>query len=233
MPFYQTPHYMSHKKSKVTSAANTIQRAFRQRKKPKNNTSTIRKVVQNMEPFKYITNSLTTTAASSWSTILNLSNIPFTTAESPHTRSSTKIQLKGFQLSLRCECAAGDTTNSIRVALIRGRRAGALNNDEIAYDYLSSGDDYHLPFNQKFVDVIWTKTFQVQEIMTGGVYPQYREFEKYFKLDHTCKFTESTVDVTTQPYNNTSLYLVVCSDSAVAPNPRISGQSRISYKDLD
>lgn len=211
-------------------AARRIQSAYR-RRRPK--TQLIKRVVQNMEPFKYITNSLTTTAGSSWSTILNLSNIPFTTAESPHTRNSTKIQLKGFQMSLRCEVAAGDTSNSIRVALVRGRRAGSLNNNEIAYDYLASGDDYHLPFNQKFVDVIWSKTFQIQEIQAGAVYPPYREYEKYFKLNHICKFTESTTDVTTQPYNNTSLYLVCCSDSSVLPNPRLSGQSRISYKDLD
>lgn len=198
-----------------------------------NKAKTIRHVVQNMEPYKYITNSLSGTAGSTWTTILNLSNIPFTTAESPHTRASIKIQLKGFQLSMRCAVASGDTTNSIRVALVRGRRAGALNNSEIAYDYLSSGDDYHLPFNQKFVEVIWSKTFQVQEQSAGSVYPIYREYEKYFKLNNICKFTESDVDVTTQPYNNTSLYLIAVSDSTVAPSPRISGQSRISYKDLD
>ncbi len=215
-------------------AASRIQSAYRRRRARKAPpTMQIKRVVQNMEPFKYIVNSLATTAGASWSTVLNISNIPFTTAENPHTRSSTKVQLKGFQMNMRLEVAAGDTTNTIKIALIRGRRAGTLNNNEIAYDPNASGDDIHLAFNQKFVEVIWSKTFNVQEIQTGSVYPSYREYEKYFKLNHTCKFTESTTDVTTQPYNNTSLYLIAVSDSSVSPNPRLSGQSRISYKDLD
>lgn len=228
------PSYSYRKKPFTRRYASTkIQRAWRARKSRRTSVATIKRVHNSMEPFKYIVNSLTSTAGAAWSTILNLSNIPFTTAQSPHTRSSTKAQLKGFQMNIRMECAAGDTTNTIRLALIRGRRSGALNNSEIAYDPNSSGDDLHLAFNQKFVDVIWSKVFNVQEIQTGSVYPQYREYEKYFKLHNLCKFTESTIDVTTQPYNNTSLYLVACSDSSVAPNPRLSGQSRISFKDLD
>lgn len=199
----------------------------------KTTTAKITRVLRNQEPYKYITNSLNGNAGQEWSNMLSISLIPFDPSESPHTRVSTKCQIKGLQLSMRIGVATGDTTNSIRVAIVRGRRSGALNMSDISYDYLVSGDDYHLPFNQKFVDVIWSKTFQTQEQSAGAVYPPYREFEKYFNLNKLTKFTERTTAGSDQPYNNTALYLICCSDSSLAPNPRITGQVRTSFKDLD
>lgn len=222
------------RKNKRNQSARKIQRAFRSyRKKRTSTTRLIKRVHNNMEPYKYITNSLNGNAGQAWSNMLNISQIPFDPSQSPHTRQSTKCQLRGLQVSMRVGVATGDSTNSIRVAIVRGRRTGSLSMTDVSYDYLASGDNYHLPFNQKFVQVIWSKTFQVQETTAGSVYAPYREFDKFFNIKHLCKFTESTTTSTTQPYNNTSLYLICCSDSTLAPNPRITGQVRLSFKDLD
>lgn len=197
----------------------------------------VSKVINQKEPYKYIVDSLSTSSVgTAWVKVLNISNIPWTKEENPHTRCSTKALIKGLALSLKMQCASGDTTNQIRVALVRGRRSGVLNMTNVSMDPNNSGDDLHLQFNQRYVDVIYDKTFNVQEIAAGAVFPNYRTINKFFKINKTSKYTEApdpTVQWTTQPYNNTALYLIACSDSSLAPNPRFSGQSRISYKDLD
>lgn len=213
------------------SAASKIQRSFRSYRSRK--PTAIRRVVRNMEPFKYVVSSINTSPSTTWVFMYNLSNITWSKGGGPNRRSSTKCQLKGLQMNIRV--AVADATNTIKLALIRGRRSGALNSSSIAFDPNVAGDDLHLAFNQRFVQCIWSKLINVQSTAAGSVYPPYRSIEKYFNLSTICKYEQAPDDndYTAQPYNNTALYLIAVSDSSLSSHPRISGQCRLAFKDLD
>jgi len=200
-------------------------------------TKVVKKVLRQQEPYKYIVDSLSNSSVGTgWTNLLNISNITWSPEENPKYRCSTKTYIKNLCLSMKMEAATGDTTNQIRISIIRGRRSGALNLSNITYDPNSSGDNINLQFNQKYVEVLYDHTFNVQEIDTGSVYPPYRLLQKCFPINKLCKYIEApnpATTYTTQPYNQSAIYLVACSDSTLTPNPRFSGQSRISFKDLD
>lgn len=215
-------HYTARKR-----AATTIQRAFRSKRY---STSKIKTVVRNMEPYKYQQQSLVNTIGLSWSFIANLNMLPYSITSSSAAREGTKVFLKHLSMRYTVEVASGDTTNVIRIAIVRGRRSGLLNAGDISYHPGGETDDYNLPFNQKYVDVLWSKTIKVQEQAAGAVFPTFHYSELEKNLNKTCKYTEA--GVAEQPYNGTALYLIACSDSTLAPNPRISGRVRVSFKDL-
>lgn len=212
-----------------TNASLTIQRAFRARKKQ---STMVKRVMYKMEPYKYDAFTASTTLGSAWSIISNITNVsydPNGTTDSG-TRQTTKILCKNLSIRGKITPATGDTTNICRLALVRGRRAGNLNVADIAY---GGANDIDAQFNQKFVDVIWDKTFNVQEQAVGAVFPPYKYWDTSTMLNKICKFEEQSGAGTIQPYNNTSYYLIGCSDSSVAPNPAVRLSSRLSYKQLD
>ena len=185
-----------------------------------------------MEPFKYDAFSSTTAVPNSWTLVNNITNISYdpNATTSDGARSTTKILVKHLGIRGTISVASGDGTNSIRLALVRGRRAGALNLADVGY---GTATDLNAQFNQKFVDVIWDKTFQVQETLVGAVFPPYKYLDINTSINKTCKFEEQSSAGQIQPYNNTAYYLIACSDSGVAPNPSIRINLRLSYKQLD
>lgn len=230
-----TPHYMSHKKSKVVNAASTIQRAFRRRKKKaRTSVASVKKIVHSMEPYKYLNFVDSSSIGTAWFVLANISNVPFDTTNNSQSRACTKILLKALAIRGNMQPAAGDGTNFMRLALIRGRRAGDLDPTTIGYHNPTPvATDLYTQFNQKYVDVIWDKTYRLQEQAAGSIYPKTTFFEKFTKINKTLKFIEREATGTDQPYNNTAYYLVCCSDSGLTPHPRISVTCRISWKDLD
>ncbi len=202
-------------------------------KKPSKATAkAVRKVLYKQEPYKYDAFTASTTLGSSWSIIANITNIPYDpngTTDSG-TRQTTKILCKNLSIRGKITPGSGDTTNICRIALVRGRRAGNLNVADIAY---GSAADVDAQFNQKFVDVIWDKTFNVQEQAAGAVFPPYKYMDTSTMINKICKFEEQSASGTIQPYNNTSYYLIGCSDSTVAPNPGVRLSQRLSFKQLD
>ncbi len=193
---------------------------------------TVRKVLYKQEPYKYDAFTASTTLGSSWSIISNITNVsydPNGTTDSG-TRQTTKILCKNLSIRGKMNVATSDTTNVLRIALVRGRRAGNLNVADIAY---GGAADVDAQFNQKFVDVIWDKTYNVQEIAAGAVFPSYKYLDISTMINKICKFEEQSAAGTIQPYNNSSYYLIGCSDSQVAPHPAIRLSQRLSYKQLD
>lgn len=225
-------------------AASRIQSRFRgnrSRYKMRNKRSAapvrrVQRIVRNMDPYKYVVSSLAQAIPLAWTVMYNASNVQWAEAITPDSRTSTKIQLKGLSLSGHIAPSTTDATNIIRLALIRGRRAGALNAANIAFDPNTSGDDIHLQFNQRFVDVLWSKKFNLQNTTAGAVFSPYKEYDKYFKMSTICKYQEAPTGAATfsvQPYNNSAIYLVACSNSSAISLPRLTGQCRLSFKDLD
>ena len=210
-------------------SAKKIQRAFRARK---NQSNMVKKTLYKLEPFKYDAFSSTTAVPNSWTLVNNITNISYdpNATTSDGARSTTKILVKHLGIRGTISVASGDGTNSIRLALVRGRRAGALNLADVGY---GTATDLNAQFNQKFVDVIWDKTFQVQETLVGAVFPPYKYLDINTSINKTCKFEEQSSAGQIQPYNNTAYYLIACSDSGVAPNPSIRINLRLSYKQLD
>ena len=204
------------KKMTKSAAASKIQRAFRSRRKQSN---MVKKTLYKLEPFKYDAFSSTTSVPNSWTLVNNITNISYdpNATTSDGARSTTKILVKHLGIRGTISPATGDNTNTIRLALVRGRRAGALNLADVGY---GTATDLNAQFNQKFVDVIWDKTYNVQEIAAGAVFPPYKYLDLSTSLNKTCKFEEQSSAGQIQPYNNTAVYLIACSDSAVAPNPR-------------
>lgn len=222
--------YITNRNPSYKSAATKIQRAFRARRSK--NTSMVKRVMYKMEPFKYDAFSSTTSITGSWSFINSITNISYDPAGTTNsgTRQTTKILVKNLASRGKLTPGSGDTSNVIRIALVRGRRAGALALSDIAYGAAAAVDSQ---FNQKFVDVIWDKTYNLQEVVAGAVYPPYKYLDHNTAINKTCKFTESAAAETVQPYNNTSYYLIACSDSTLAPHPSLRLSSRVSYKQLD
>ena len=205
----------------------------RPRKRPtkKAVVSTVKSVIRNQEPYKYNMTTLNNSIPSNWTILANLSNITFNTENQPDARSGTKVQLKNF--ALRTKLVQFDSENIVRLALVRGRRAGDLNAADISFDPNATGDDLNCPFNQRFVDVRWDKTYKLQENAPGAVYPPYQHIDINKALNSICKYEQFDTDTTVQPYNNTSWYLVGCSDSTITGHPSVRGQIRVSFKDLE
>lgn len=216
-----------------STAAKRIQRAWRGRKTTR---GVVKQVLRNQEPYKYFSQSISSLQAvnNRWTLMANLSTIPFNVDNSPNARTGTKIQLR--TLAMRLTLGFPDDYNNLRIALIRGRRVGTLNASDISYDPNGSNDDIHLPFNQKYVDVLFDKTYAGQA-QSGGVssaLPPFKfvDINKY--LGKICKYTESTTSTTgEQPYNGNAIYLYAVSDSAFASHPTMPGQIRMSFKDLE
>lgn len=211
-------------------------------------TSKIKKVHVSMEPNKYQQQSIATNPlggiGSRWTFIANLSNIPFESASisDSHSRTGTKVYLQNIESRIRVTVAAGDGTDTVRFALIKGLRTGSLNAGDIGYHASGNDaspflDDVALPFNYKFVKVLWTKTFNVQEQVTssgaaaGAVRPNYADGVLHKTINKTLKFVED--ESVTAPFNNQSYYLVACSNSAAVPHPQCSGYIRTKWKDLE
>lgn len=213
------------------SAAKKIQRAWRRKRRFRANV--VKRVLRNQEPYKYDMTTLNNPITSSWSFLANLSEIPFSLENEPNSRQGTKVQLKNMSMRTTLNVGSTDTFNIVRLAIVRGRRVGELNANQIAYDPNSTGDDLNLPFNQRFVDVKWDKTYKLQEQAAGSVYAPFIHLDVSKYLGSICKYTESGVDITDQPYNNTSFYLIGCSDSTTLPHPQTRGQIRVSFKDLE
>ena len=195
---------------------------------------TVKRVVHSMEPYKYLNFLDSSTIGTSWFILANISNIPFDTTNNPQSRNTTKCLLKNLAIRGTMQPASGDSTNFLRLALVRGRRTGTLSATDIGYhNPVPVNTDLYTQFNQKYVDVIWDKTYRLQEQAAGSVYPKSIFFEAFTKINKTVKFTERDTTGTDQPYNNTSYYLIACSDSSLSPHPRVAVTCRISWKDLD
>lgn len=220
-------------------AAKRIQSAFRSRRRARPRAvaraaPVIKRVVHSMEPYKYLNFLDSSTIGTAWFNLANISNVPFDTTNNSQSRACTKVLLKNLEIRGTMQPAAGDGTNFMRLALVRGRRSGALVSTDIGYhNPIPVNTDLYTQFNQKYVDVIWDKTYRLQEQAAGSIYPKSIFFEKHTSINKTLKFTERETTGADQPYNNTSYYLVCCSDSAIAPHPRIAVTCRISWKDLD
>ena len=195
----------------------------------------VRKVLYANEPYKYDAFTASNAVGNTWTLLSNLSNIPYDVAGTTNsgTRQTTKILLKNHAMRGKIFIANDSTegSNTFRLAIVRGRRAGALNMTDIKY---GTGNDIDAQFNQKFVDVVWDKTYNLQYQAEGSVYPPYKYIDINTALNKIAKFTESSTDTeTSQPYNNTSYYLIACSDSNVVPHPSVRLVQRMSFKQLD
>jgi len=219
------------KYAKKASAARRIQRKFRSYRKKK--TNFVKRTLYKLEPTKYnsfpMSQSLPSTG---WTLINNITNIGYDpeAATNSGDRKSTKIKVNMACLRASLTVGTGDGLNVVRIALVRGRRSGALQLSDVAYGGASVLD---AQFNQKFVDVIWDKTYKLQEQAPGSTYPKLIYLDIPSKINKLCKFEEQSAAGIVQPYNNTSYYLIGCSDSALTPHPSIRGTCRVSFKDLD
>lgn len=215
------------------NAAVKIQRAFR---KKRATTSVVKRVLINQEPYKYNMISLNNTIPNRWTNLANLTKIAWSNTNKPSFRQSTKVQIKNFALRGYLTPGNGDVFNIVRLAIVRGRRAGELSMSDVSFDPNVTTDDLYLPFNQRYVDVLWSKTYSIQETTAGAVYPPFRIIDKNRKMNTTCKYEQAldsalTLDV--QPYNNSAYFLIAVSDSGFVNHPTLAGQLRISWKDLD
>lgn len=194
--------------------------------------SMVKKVLYQQEPYKYDAFTGTAQPSTGWTLISNISNIGYdpSAATNSGLRTTTKILLKNLATRGKISVGTTDGINVVRVALVRGRRAGALNLADVAY---GSGNAVDSQFNQKFVEVIYDKTFNLQETEAGAVYPPYKYFDMNTALNKIAKFEEQSAAGVIQPYNNTSYYLIACSDSLLTPHPQIRFSSRISFKELN
>ena len=217
--------------ARKANSAKRIQRKFRQWKSKKN-TNMVKKTLYKMEPYKYDAFTASVNLPGSWSLISNITNIGYdpSGATNSGTRQTTKILVKNLSSRGKLTVGSGDTTNIVRIALVRGRRTGTLSLTDVGY---GSGSDLDSQFNQKFVDVIWDKTYNIQETAPGAVYPPYKYLDMSTMINKICKFEEQSSAGVIQPYNNTSYYLIGCSDSTLAPHPALRLTSRVSFKQLD
>lgn len=231
------PQFLTqYRRNRKSAAATRIQRAFRRRRayKAKPVARTVRTVLRNQEPYKYNVVAMNNTIPNRWTLLANLSNITWKSAVSASFRNSTKIQLKNF--GCRFNMAGIDTINVTRLAIVRGRRAGELAMSDVAFDPNVTTDDLYLPFNQRYVDVLWSKTYCTQAQAAGAVYPPWHTIELNRKMNTICKYEQALDGSTTetfQPYNNTAYFLIGVSDSSFPTHPTLTGQIRISYKDLE
>lgn len=104
--------------------------------------------------------------------------------------------------------------------------------------------------NPKVVDVMWSKSFFVQpqwkatgggatatSYVAGNTYPMIKEFEvnhKFTKDIWKYKHQPAGGQSADFPYNNKCYHIIAFSDSvAGTSHPKLSGQFRLSFKDLD
>ncbi len=109
----------------------------------------VQRTITQGEPYKYHNINLSNSMDTSWSIIANLTNVPFNSDDTTQKRQSTKIKVKNLAMNFRITPALGDDVNIVRLAIVRGRRSGALSADDIAYDPNATGDDLYLQFDQK------------------------------------------------------------------------------------
>lgn len=220
------------KYAKRSSAARRIQRKYRSYRSNKFARTTVKRVMYKMEPFRYAAFATSLSIPNAWTLMNNITNISYdpNATTSSADRQTTKILVKNYSIRGKLTPGTADVTNVIRISLIRGRRSGALSMTDIQYGV---GTAVNSQFNQKFVEVIWDKTYQIQETVAGAVFPPYKFLDISTQINKTCKFEESTAAETKQPYNNTSYYLIACSDSVLTPHPRLQTSSRVSFKELD
>lgn len=227
MPFRRKSAY-----GRRTAAARTIQRRWRARRRPVR--KMVRRVLRNQEPYKYNMINMNNTIPNRWTLLANLSNIQWINTVSPSYRNSTKIQLKN--IALRCSLTYSDNENVVRLAIVRGRRAGELAMSDVSFDPNVTTDDLYLPFNQRYVDVMWSKTYSLQQQAVGATYPPFRIIDINKKMGKILKYEQAldgATSLTVQPYNNTAYFLIGVSDSALPSHPTLAGKIRLSYKDLE
>lgn len=104
--------------------------------------------------------------------------------------------------------------------------------------------------NPKVVDLIWSKSFFVQpqwkatgggptatSYVAGNTYPMVKEFEVNHKFTNdTWKYQHQAAGgtVASFPYNNKCYHILAWSDSVIGTShPTLSGNFRLSFKDLD
>lgn len=166
-------------------AASRIQRAFRARRKLRNNRSfagRVRTVIHNSEPYKYLIKTTEDATGAEnpiqvGQTVTNLlavNDIPFNTENIQQCRQSTKVLMKSLRLKLKIQ-ANTDEYARVRLLLVRSKRsnnsalpASGFENMPTDANCFRRDDVSTFPNlgincfpNQRYLDVVWDKTYQL------------------------------------------------------------------------
>lgn len=262
------PRATKNRAARATKGGRRRNRATNRKKRnQKVSTASVAKAIVKLEPVKYRFFGRTVSVTSA-PQVLNLTQIPFKTEETPWARNSQKVRLKNLSYHFQLKPESQDY-NRVRVAIFRYKRT-----DELAAATMGASDGagsticniqtqqvggqdnpFHtsgqatqgntsdmststptLPwFNPRVVDVIFDKTFELQDTEPGAVWPKCVFWNQSLSIDKTLKYPMANADVAQNTINTHNYYMACWSDSAsvLGAHPSLNYTFKLSFKDLN
>lgn len=236
------------------SAASKIQRAWRCSKWKKKyrgrdqikTVGDVRRAVQKTAPSRGKVVRLSQTFSTNAVAVVDcLSGITFSDSDARQDRrQSMKIEMGSFrfkgELSVAENLVTSDETNIVRLMLVRQKNyveAATFDPPSCLYnDGLTTPLSIYAQPNTRYCEVLWDKTYQMQNNTNGDRYPtRPRSFFIDENIPIRKKITYKPVadGQTPLPRDHNHFYLIGMSDSSVAPNPALEGSGVIWFKNIE
>lgn len=180
-------------------------------------TRSVGAAVRRVSETKYHSASNTDLSIGATGTFLNLTAIGV--GGGVNLRIGNRIWISGIKVRCVFACASSDENNLIRMIFVRGK-AGAIDPGDMPTNLVDPID------RDKFTTLRDMTVASHLANATAGVVKQTRNF--YIKVNRYCQF-----DATTTLDNLTgAIGMWVLSDSGAIPNPTISYNIQVFYKDI-
>lgn len=155
-----------------------------------------------------------------------------------------KIEMGSFrfkaELSVAESMIASDESNVVRLMIVRQKNyveSALFDPPSCLYnDGQTTPLSIYAQPNTRYCEVLWDKTYQLQQNTNGGRYPT-RPFsffiDEVVMLKKKVTYKPVADGQSPLPRDHNHFYFIGMSDSSVAPHPRIEGSSVTWFKNIE